>query len=565
MSDSHIKHVVVLGLENRSFDQMLGCFKEKYPKLEGIDPHNPHENFDQAGTPYRQEPTEVRQIPSEKAYLWDPRHEVPHVRTQITGEKTLADGRRIKLPGKMSGFVLDYATEYPDSTPEARRYIMGYYKRGFLPALHALAENFTICDHWFSSLPGPTWPNRFFALSGTSRGHVDMPDDEVHHSDVLGYFHQTQPTIFDRLSDKGVTWKVYFSGIPQSWVMTRPRMPHNVARYFYFDEFFDDTRGPEESFPQFCFIEPDYLGFQENDDHPPHDIMKAEKLIADVYNAIRANRKLWESMLLIVFFDEHGGYYDHVEPPAAPAPDAFKAKEFNFDFTQFGVRVPALLVSPWVRQDVLSTEFDHTSILKYLIEKWGLDDLGNRARAANSIAAAITDSMREVALTHIELTPEQLRPVDPDIEDAAFGISAHHTALQKFATYLRVKLWVFPTTVAIEEAPVLYANVARIVEGAVLTVALTVKGLAHKVAQARGRRAQPVVSIGEPDKVHTDSAPARTNVAKFLKHGKERALETLPDSVRAGHPAAAYTLAVMTGRPLRTHEHARVWLEKHGK
>jgi phospholipase C len=93
---------------------------------------------------------------------------------------------------------------------------MGYYPLDFLPGLHALARNFTICDRWFASLPGPTWPNRFFALTGTSNGRVNMPDDGTHKADLPGFFQQTQDTIFDRLNERAIHWKVYFHDIPQT-------------------------------------------------------------------------------------------------------------------------------------------------------------------------------------------------------------------------------------------------------------------------------------------------------------------------------------------------------------
>ena len=223
--------------------------------------------------------------------LLDPHHEVPHVATQVSRGN--------------SGFVADFAGAFPDSTEQARQYIMGYYPLDFLPALHPLARNFTICDRWHSSLPGPTWPNRFFALSGTSLGRVNMPDDGEHSLDLPGWVQQDQDTIFDRLTEKTIDWKAYFHDIPQSWVMKHQRAPHNAARSFYIREFFADARGSENDFPQFCFIEPSFMGIQENDDHPPHDVMKAEKLVADVYNALRANDALWRQTLLVVFYDEH--------------------------------------------------------------------------------------------------------------------------------------------------------------------------------------------------------------------------------------------------------------------
>jgi phospholipase C len=209
-------------------------------------------------------------------------------------------------------------------------------------------------------------------------------------------------------------------------VLTHQREPHNVARYFYIDEFFDDARGAEEEFPQFSLVEPAYTSFAENDDHPPHDIMRSQKLIADVYNAIRANDALWKSTLLVIFYDEHGGFYDHVEPPAAILPDDHH-DEYSFD--QLGVRVPALLVSPWVDARVEHTVFDHTSVLRYLSDKWGLGPLGRRTAGANSVAVALTrHSIREDVAFPIELSSEQLRPPDPADEERVFGYaSAHQT------------------------------------------------------------------------------------------------------------------------------------------
>jgi phospholipase C len=295
-----IRHVVLLIVENHSFDQMLGCLTSVYPKLDGIDPAAPRENQDPQGEVYRQAETTMRMM------FLDPHHEVEHVAVQLSDHN--------------GGFVRDFTECYPQSTPEARQLIMSYYPLDFLPALHALARNFTICDRWFSSLPGPTWPNRFFALTGTSSGRVNMPDDGTHKADLAGYFQQNQDTIFDRLNDAGVHWKAYFHDIPQTTVLGHQREPHNSARYFYVDEFYADARGAEAEFPEFCLIEPDYLGFEQNDDHPPHDVMRTEKLIADVYNAIRGNEALWSSTLLVIVFDEHGGFYDHVEPPKAVVP-----------------------------------------------------------------------------------------------------------------------------------------------------------------------------------------------------------------------------------------------------
>ena len=339
--------------------------KQVDPDLDGVDPAHPGENKDPNRTVFKQLPTEERQM------TLDPHHEVAHVAAQLADHN--------------GGFVKDFATAFPNSTATDRQFIMGYFPLDFLPSLHALGREFTVCDRWFSSLPGPTWPNRFFALTGTSNGRVNMPDDGDHTLDLPGWFEQDQTTIFDRLSEKGIHWNVYFHDIPQTSVLMHQRRPENAARYFYINRFHEDARGLADDFPQFCLIEPDFMGGDENDDHPPHDVMKAEKLIADVYNSLRANPDLWKSTLLVVFYDEHGGFYDHVEPPGTIAPDAHH-EEYSFD--RLGVRVPAILVSPWVKQGVQHTQFDHTSVLKYLTEKWSLGPLGNRTAAANSIGVA---------------------------------------------------------------------------------------------------------------------------------------------------------------------------------
>ena len=392
--DDPVKHVVLLLFENHSFDQMLGCFKQVYHDLEGVDPGKPAVNRYQ-GAEFKQQSTTERQM------VLDPRHEVNHVAIQMQ------DHNR--------GFVEDYVRANQcrwgvskKELDEQCHFLMGYYRLDFLPALHRLAHDFLICDHWFSSLPGPTWPNRFFALSGTSSGKVNMPEDGEHGADIAGWFQQNQPTIFDHLSEKEISWKIYFHDIPQSICLVNQRKPENVARYFLFDQFVLDAAGPEKDFPAFGFIEPNYNGSDENDDHPPHDIMKAQKLLGDVYNAIRANRELWESTLLVVLYDEHGGFYDHVEPPKAVPPDAHR-DEYTFD--QFGIRVPALLVSPWVKRGFNQTVFDHTSLLKYLIGKWGLGSLGDRAAKANDIDPLIQErSPRRDTVERIDLTDDQLRP-----------------------------------------------------------------------------------------------------------------------------------------------------------
>lgn len=407
-----IKHVVLLMMENHSFDQMLGCVQLVYPSLEGIDltAPTPRSNPDLAGNPIYQIPTDAQQVPK------DPNHDTVCVLEQLEGPN--------------QGFVRNYQKVVKNTTPADQQLIMGYYALGRLPALHGLAQEFTVCDHWFSSLPGPTWPNRFFALSGTSSGRVTMPEG-LAHPDLEALFAQTQDTLFDRLNEKEKSWCVYYYDFPSSLLLTHQRRPQNLARYERIDRFFSAVRD-EATFPDFTFIEPKYFGLDQNDDHPPHNVFKAEKLIADVYSAIRSNDLLWESTLLVVVFDEHGGFYDHVSPPPAVPPDDNR-QEWLFD--RLGVRVPALLVSPWVKAGVETTVFDHTSLLKYLTDKWDLGPLGRRTAAANSIAVALDQSApRQGTLPFIRVPYTNLIPESPDLESN--DASKHQEALHTFATWL---------------------------------------------------------------------------------------------------------------------------------
>ena len=535
-----IRHVIQLILENRSFDQMLGCTKAIYPELEGIDPNKPARNSDCRGVEFVQAPMEVRQM-----LQWDPHHEVGHVAVQLDDHN--------------SGFVRDFSLAYPDSTDAARTFIMGYYPLGFLPALHTLARNFTICDHWFSSLPGPTWPNRFFALSGTSNGRVNMPDDGTHTADLPGYFQQTQDTLFDRLNEAAIHWKVYFHDIPQTTVLANQRKSHNVARYFYVDQFFEDARGLEREFPEYCLIEPDYMGFGQNDAHPPHDIMASEKLIADVYNAIRANDALWKSTLLIVMYDEHGGFYDHVEPPPAVPPDDATPSEYSF--SRLGVREPAILVSPWTEARVAPTQLDHTSVLKYLTEKWKLGPLGRRTAAATGIGLAIhTSAPRTDCVERIELSPDQLSPPNLSAEDKAFDIpNAHQSALRKLADYLKMD--------AVEKVPKVVSILARAAE-AVRSAAQYV--LERALEEPPGFK----VSIAEPDKLARPAdVTARDEVARFIMRAKRYAAKGINDRLSDTGLApeqqqhAVQTLSLITGRSFQLEgseqvaASAKVWLD----
>ena len=232
IANDPIKHVVLLMMENHSFDQMLGCLQGIYPELDGVDINapDPRYNLDTAGSKVFQIPTDEQQVPL------DPKHENRFVLDQI------ANGN--------SGFITDFEKNVSGSAAEDRQNVMGYYLLDRLPALHELGRNFTVCDRWFSSLPGPTWPNRFFALSGTSSGRVLMPESplNVRPEEV---FVQDQHTIFDRLSEAGKSWRIYYYDFPSSLLLNRQRRLENLSGYSLVKQFFR-MRGTKRVFRLSC-------------------------------------------------------------------------------------------------------------------------------------------------------------------------------------------------------------------------------------------------------------------------------------------------------------------------
>ena len=219
-----------------------------------------------------------------------------------------------------------------------------------------------MCDQWYSSVPGQTWPNRFFLHCATSGGFAD---NKV----------RTCPmrTIYENLEDARLEWGVYFHDIPQSLTLEHLQTPARRARFKLFQEFAGDAAGGR--LPHYTFLEPRYFNTllgKANDQHPPHDVQLGEHLIADVYDALRQSPS-WEKTLFVIVYDEHGGIYDHVLPPPAVNPDGLWSHEPECSFEQLGLRVPAVLVSPRIaKKTVDSTIYDHASLLATVKEIFGL-------------------------------------------------------------------------------------------------------------------------------------------------------------------------------------------------
>ena len=427
-SIAKIDHIIVLMLENRSFDHLLGGL----PKVDGVDPKSPKTNLERPGSKktYSQTPTAARKM------VPDPHHETKNVLRQVDGGGL----------GQMGGFVYDFALEEPNSNSVWNQ-VMSYFPRGSLPALHELAASFCVCDPWFSSVPGPTWTNRFFVHSGTSQGWVNMPSPPFHPN--LHRYDQT--TIYDRLNERGIKWRIYAGDIPQSLLLYNQRSSVNRKNYSAMGNFYKDVANSDGvGFPRYVFIEPSYMPGGQNDQHPPHDILKGDELIGSVYNAIRANEKLWETTLLILTWDEHGGFYDHVMPPKASPPD-HKHQE-RFDFDRLGVRVPTVLISKWVNQSSVfkpdAGHLDHTSILRFASDKWNLGPLGNRAAEAASFAGALTTAANDGGPINVG---GKARPTEITIASDASPptLNKNQAALIEFTKQLELEMNASPADIGL--------------------------------------------------------------------------------------------------------------------
>jgi phospholipase C len=358
-----LRHIVVLMLENRSFDHMLGSLAAVDPRIDGITAGL--SNPDTAGANIKPQPLADFQGQLDP----DPDHHFPAVDLQIFGGDS-SPGR----VANMQGFVKSYWNQRRDVKHSHN--IMYYFAQNQLPVLTTLALEFAVFNRWFASIPGPTVCNRAFAHFGTSFGRVDMNPF---------YVGQPIPSIYQRLihSNPKRTAKVYYYDATSSTLEVFNLFQNQPELFGTYRQFLTDCK--KGTLPDYSFIEPNYSdhdsgGGEElaSDQHPDHNVQAGELFIASVYNAIKQNPALWASTALLVTYDEHGGIYDHVVPPACPA-DQFTAsanatgtgREFKFD--RLGVRVPAILISPWIpKGTVVNRVFDHASI-PATISKFFLD------------------------------------------------------------------------------------------------------------------------------------------------------------------------------------------------
>lgn len=387
-----INYFFVLMLENRSFDHMLGyCGIPQVDGLTGrefnlydLDQPEGRKAMATPDSPLVTEP--------------DPPHEFKDVSLQLLGNRlgTYNDDSKILN----QGFVQSYA-ESKLHQPIDPGSIMKAFNPKTLPILNTLAREYAICDRWFSSMPGPTWPNRFFLHAATSGGLDDSPTllATVKSYIQLKGFNFENGSIFSRLSEKGIHWRVYHGdALPQ--VASISGMMKNLIEgdsFREFDSFSSEIKNIHHEFnASYVFIEPNYGNAYDSDSehdfeggnsqHPVDDVTQGERLIKELYETIRSST-IWEQSCLIITYDEHGGFYDHVKPEATVSPEITNKYSIqNFDFKRLGVRVPALVISPYIQKGTIDHKtHDHSSIPATLEKRFNLPPMTQRDRSSETL------------------------------------------------------------------------------------------------------------------------------------------------------------------------------------
>jgi phospholipase C len=393
-----LKHIVVLMMENRSFDHMLGGLTKTDARIDGLTGKESNPDTEGKIIPVQQKADYQDQL------VHDPDHHFPGTDLQIFGGQT-GSGR----VANMQGFVKSYFTQTNDV--KLSHEIMYYFDPKKLPVLTTLAQEFAVFNRWFSSIPGPTICNRAFAHYGTSFGQVGMN---------VFYIGKGIESIYGRMVDAGRTAKIYYYDQHSSTMEIVNLLQHQPEVFGSFSQFIADCKTGK--LPDYSFIEPAYNdhpgpgGGQilASDQHPTHNVHEGERFIGMVYNAIRGNDALWDSTALLIVYDEHGGLYDHVVPPVC-RPDGFTAQPSDtntgipFAFDRLGVRVPAILISPYVPKGTVvdGRVFEHACIPNTVTQYFLEGDAKRTDRESKSE-------------TFLDLLSDKFRP-DDDIPWFEFG------------------------------------------------------------------------------------------------------------------------------------------------
>lgn len=364
--------VVVVMMENRSFDTLLGWVPGANGKQAGLS------YVDSTGKSYD---TWHLAPDWQGCEYQDPFHTVPAVNAQFND-------------GKIDGFL--------KLQPVGDQFPIGYYLADDLPVLAALAQNFTLFDNYFCSLLGPTWPNRFYQLSATT---------DVYETGIFPTGDAPRPSnldlaIFDRTKEAGLSSLYYSPGEPMTELYASKKYDSITVPY---TQFLSDAK--DGKLPNVAFVDPNYTAEAEwtgtsNDMHAYGSVKAGDAFLAEVYNAIRTSPQ-WDRTVMVINYDEHGGFFDHVVPPTCI--DDTKAIGTGApNFTNLGFRVPAIAISPFAQKKIEQAgPYEHCSVLKMIEWRWGLQPMTARDANARNFAEALDFSKRRDPIELPAFTPPQ--------------------------------------------------------------------------------------------------------------------------------------------------------------
>jgi phospholipase C len=369
-----IDHIVVLMMENRSFDHMLGFLKLDLGRND-IDGPTLEMKNEYRGETYHVHPAQGTTLVKAQ----DPSHSGWAVDAQVANH--------------CGGFVSNYVLTRQGQLVGNPGVVMAYHTAAQLPVYAYLADQFAVCDKWFCSVPGATMPNRCYATAGTSNEHRDnlSPSQPWNLPTFVRHLDKAKPA---------ASWRWYSHDyVPMLWLIDPAYGLDKEAVPAYFDR--TDILGHQSflqhaakgDLPAVSWIDPNFYDLTfgpagSNDDHPPSDLHAGQKLVLQLFDAVMQS-PAWPKTMLIITYDEHGGFFDHVEPPKAADDHGIK---------RYGPRVPAIVISPYTKQtSVSSTVFDHTSIIKTILTRFCTDangaipNMGARVAAANHLGELLSE------------------------------------------------------------------------------------------------------------------------------------------------------------------------------
>ncbi|KAK6232645.1 hypothetical protein SCA6_002718 [Theobroma cacao] len=413
-TSSPIKTVVVLVQENRSFDHMLGWFKTLNPEIDGVtgSESNPISTSDPNSAQLTFQDTAGYVDP-------DPDHSFQAIYEQVSGKPWDTNNPDPNPEIKMNGFVQN-AERTQAGLSET---VMNGFKPEAVPVFKELVTEFAVCDRWFASLPASTQPNRLYVHSATSHGAMSNNTQQL----IEGF---PQKTIFESLEENGYSFGIYYQSFPSTAFYRTLRRLKYVDNFHQYDLSFK-RHCEKGKLPNYVVIEPRYfdiLTAAANDDHPSHDVSEGQKLVKEIYEALRSSPQ-WNEILFLVIYDEHGGFYDHVPTPTGvPSPDDLVGPEpYNFKFDRLGCRVPAIMVSPWIERGTVlhrpsgpdpTSEFEHSSIAATVKRIFNLKEfLTKRDAWAGSFDIVVNRSSPRTDCP--EKLPEPVRMRDTDAKETA--------------------------------------------------------------------------------------------------------------------------------------------------